>query len=205
VEPADAGVVLLSPAGGSYEQGTSVTATAQASENYVFDHWSGDLTGTAVSGTLTMNGQKSVVAHFVPSEPPNQQPEVSFTQPQPNAHVAGDVKIAGTASDADGSVEFVEVRIDSGTWHAANGTTAWELTLRVDGLAAGEHTLYARAYDGSLFSHLDSLVVEVVHGSTDTDNGKNGRSSLPITLIGGVTAIIALALIGWFVYARRRR
>ena len=33
--------------------------------NYAFDHWSGDLTGNNNPESLTMDGTKSVVAHFV--------------------------------------------------------------------------------------------------------------------------------------------
>jgi uncharacterized repeat protein (TIGR02543 family) len=41
-----------------------VTLTASANPGYGFDHWSGDASGTNPVVTVTMNGDKSVVAHF---------------------------------------------------------------------------------------------------------------------------------------------
>ena len=59
------GSVLLSPAGGVYNQGTLVTVTATADLGYQFDSWSGDLSGTNNPATVVMNGNKSVTANFV--------------------------------------------------------------------------------------------------------------------------------------------
>jgi hypothetical protein len=39
--------------------------TANANPGYVFDHWTGDLSGSTNPGQLTMNGNKSVTAVFV--------------------------------------------------------------------------------------------------------------------------------------------
>ena len=59
---ADNGTVL--PAGGSYTAGTEVPLIAQGSPGYKFDHWEGDVTGTANPTTVTMNANKSVTAVF---------------------------------------------------------------------------------------------------------------------------------------------
>ena len=62
VSPSGAGSV--SPSGGSYSSGESVTLTATASSGHTFSAWSGDLTGSANPATITMNGNKSVTATF---------------------------------------------------------------------------------------------------------------------------------------------
>ena len=67
VSPAGAGSVGLNPAGGSYPSGTVVTVTANAGASYVFDHWTGDLTGSTNPTTITMNANKSVTAVFIVS------------------------------------------------------------------------------------------------------------------------------------------
>jgi len=64
VDPPGSGSVTLDPAGGTYEEGTDGTATANPTSGYEFDHWSGDASGTSTSVTVTMNSEKSITAHF---------------------------------------------------------------------------------------------------------------------------------------------
>ena len=54
----------VSPSSGTYDAGTSVTLTATPASGYQFDYWSGDTSGTSASVTITMDSNKSVVAHF---------------------------------------------------------------------------------------------------------------------------------------------
>jgi uncharacterized delta-60 repeat protein len=68
VDPADSGSVLITfpqSGDGYYDEGTVVTLVADASIGYVFDHWSGDLTGTDFIQYLTIDGPKDVTANFV--------------------------------------------------------------------------------------------------------------------------------------------
>ncbi|RMD97547.1 MAG: T9SS C-terminal target domain-containing protein [Calditrichaeota bacterium] len=59
------GQVKLDPPGGLYERGTVVTLTAVPADSpWTFSGWSGDVTGTDTSVTLTMDGNKSVTATF---------------------------------------------------------------------------------------------------------------------------------------------
>jgi uncharacterized membrane protein len=62
--PPEGGTVTLDPPGGTYEEGTEVTMTAEPAVNYEFDHWSGDASGTSTSVTITMDSDKVVAAHF---------------------------------------------------------------------------------------------------------------------------------------------
>jgi len=59
------GTVDLSPPGGVYDEGTTVTLTAQPSPGSFFDHWEGDLTGSANPETILMDGNETVVAYFI--------------------------------------------------------------------------------------------------------------------------------------------
>ncbi|MCE1252216.1 MAG: DNRLRE domain-containing protein [Anaerolineae bacterium] len=59
------GAVAFSPAGGSYISGTVVTLTATANNGYVFNGWSGDISGSSNPTTITMTGNKTVNASFV--------------------------------------------------------------------------------------------------------------------------------------------
>ena len=62
--PSGAGNVTKDPNKTSFAAGTAVTVTATATTGYVFSSWTGDLTGTANPGTITMNGNKTVIAVF---------------------------------------------------------------------------------------------------------------------------------------------
>jgi hypothetical protein len=67
----------LNPAGGTspatpswtetYASGTSVTLTATATDGWVFDHWTGALSGNANPASVTMDAAKSVTAVFLPT------------------------------------------------------------------------------------------------------------------------------------------
>jgi hypothetical protein len=63
VNPENGGTVI--PAGGTYDEGTELTLTAYANEGFAFDHWSGDVTGTSKSITITMDSDKNITANFV--------------------------------------------------------------------------------------------------------------------------------------------
>jgi hypothetical protein len=58
------GSVVLDPPGGTYLAGTQVTLTAVPAAGYVFQGWSGALSGTTNPATLLMNDNKSVTASF---------------------------------------------------------------------------------------------------------------------------------------------
>jgi hypothetical protein len=59
------GLITLNPPGGVYNVGTEVTVTTTPSSGYAFSSWSGDLSGSASSATITMTGHKSITANFI--------------------------------------------------------------------------------------------------------------------------------------------
>jgi hypothetical protein len=65
VNKAGFGRVTLDPSGGIYNDGAVVKLTAIADSGWVFDHWSGDLTGSANPATLAINANKNVEATFL--------------------------------------------------------------------------------------------------------------------------------------------
>jgi hypothetical protein len=71
------GVITLSPAGDVYDAGSVVTLTAVAAAGSEFADWSGDLSGTSDSATITMDADKTVSATFVlgsAAQPPKTHP-----------------------------------------------------------------------------------------------------------------------------------
>ena len=65
-QPSDAGTVTLDPAQPThgYPAGTPVAVKATAAKGYRFDHWSGDLSGAESQQTFTMDGPRTITAHF---------------------------------------------------------------------------------------------------------------------------------------------
>lgn len=108
------------------------------------------------------------------------------------ATVSGVHVITGTANDLDGTVETVELMIDDDVWIEVNGTTIWTHEWDTTTIANGEHIIYARAYDGTNYSDVDSLVLIV-------DNPRPPESSpdtsLSLVLIAILLAVIVLLLL----------
>jgi len=59
------GTVQLDPPGGSYEPGAQVTFEAAAAQGWSFDHWGGDLGGSANPTSTFVTADKHVTATFV--------------------------------------------------------------------------------------------------------------------------------------------
>jgi len=62
------GTVTKNPNQATYPYGTVVQLTAVADTGWVFSSWSGDLTGSTNPASITMNGNKSVTAHFTANQ-----------------------------------------------------------------------------------------------------------------------------------------
>lgn len=63
------GSIVLAPNQAFYPLGAQVTVTALPGAGWSFSHWSGGLNGTNAQATLTVNGNQSVTATFVPLAP----------------------------------------------------------------------------------------------------------------------------------------
>jgi len=58
------GTIDIEPDQDEYEEGTDVTLTAVPDENWYFEEWTGDHTGTDEEITITMDDDKSITANF---------------------------------------------------------------------------------------------------------------------------------------------
>ena len=59
------GTIELNPPGGVYSEGSTVSIKAIANQGYIFDGWSGDITGNDKTASITMDDNKSVTAIFI--------------------------------------------------------------------------------------------------------------------------------------------
>ncbi|MDI6916427.1 MAG: NosD domain-containing protein, partial [Thermoplasmatales archaeon] len=91
----------------------------------------------------------------------NVPPTVNITYPEDNQTVNGVITITGTASDSDGTVQKVEIKIDDEGWQTADGTASWSFVWNTTLVSDGMHIVYARSFDGIDYSDIKSVLVNV--------------------------------------------
>jgi uncharacterized repeat protein (TIGR02543 family) len=148
IDPAEGGTVTADP-GPPYYYGDVVTLTAEPSSGYVFDHWSGDASGSDPVTTVTMDANMSVTAHFTQSEytltitiNPTGSGTVSAV-PSPPYHYGDVVTLTASANpgyifdhwsgDASGSSLVTTVTMDGNKSVTANFIQGFTLTIIIDG------------------------------------------------------------------------
>ncbi len=138
------------------------TASGTSSWSYTWDSTTvSDGQHTITARATNSTGSTAWENHTVTVDNTNEPPTVSISSPNEGETVSGSVQVTGTASDPDGSVQVVEVRIDGGAWNATDGTSSWSYTWDTTTLADGQHTIEARSSDGSAHSSIASRTVTV--------------------------------------------
>ncbi|MEM2870588.1 MAG: fibronectin type III domain-containing protein [Thermoplasmata archaeon] len=151
---------------------------------------------TVSDGELSASAEVSISVQ----ERPNQRPTVKIEQPLNNSIVKGTVTISGTAKD-DKKVEKVEVKLDpTGAWQKASGTRFWSYELDTRNLAAGIHTVYARAYDGQDYSQ---EVLVKINVQNPVPKREGGSAFVPGFGVGA--ALLCLSILLPAALAARRR
>jgi len=136
------------------------------------NNWWGSNTGPC-HPSENPDGQGDNVSNGVFFEPwirvPNNNPSVSITSPANNSTVSGIITIKGTASDPDGNetVEKVVVSVNIGAWETATGTTSWTFEWNTSTLENGEYSLKFRDYDGTDFSEVKEIILNVQKSAPD--------------------------------------
>jgi hypothetical protein len=102
----------------------------------------------------------------------NTPPEIIITSPSPDESVSDFVTIEGTASDPDGSVSEVEIRIDNEIWQPVTGSNSWSFTWDTSTYVNGQHTIYVRGYDSEDYTDPPASVKV---------NVSNSQSSITVT------------------------
>lgn len=116
-------------------------------------------------------------------------PIVEITSPSANTVCSGIVQIEGYASDEDGTIQKVEVKIDSGNWLRATGTDSWNYYWDTNTVTDGSHTIYARSFDGTDYSDIDSVNVVVNIGIVMNPPSVKIRSPDDDETVSGLTTI----------------
>jgi hypothetical protein len=121
--------------------------------------------------------------------PPNEPPIVTINPF--GGDVSGTVKVNGSASDSDGFVQNVQLKIDGGSWFSASGTAAWSYSWDTTQEEDGDHIITARSLDDSGdFSQQRTIAVSV-------SNWVNTPPLIGITSPSGPTVAGEITVGGW--------
>ncbi|MDI6917041.1 MAG: clostripain-related cysteine peptidase [Thermoplasmatales archaeon] len=128
-------------------------------------------------------------ANFPPDSADNPPPTCLILTPERWENIDGSsYLITGSAFDTD-SVTKVEIRIGNGEWVTAYGTETWSYEWKT---TPGKHTIYTRSFDGTGYSTVSSVNVNVVL----REKGIGGYPwGIVFLLIAGVALLVMIAVI----------
>lgn len=156
------------------------------------------------TGGLTNETTRQVLVTAPPPPPPpptNQRPECEIFAPGHGDTLSGSYTVRGIASDSDGSLNKVEIKIDNGEWILANGKKSWSLEWDTTTVSNGEHTIHARSFDGEDYSSTDSVAITV--DNVEVQEGGLDVFWFSVAIILLILTILLLILL--FLALRKRK
>ncbi|MFA5771602.1 MAG: Ig-like domain-containing protein [Thermoplasmata archaeon] len=110
----------------------------------------GKSTSDPVSITVTVDNGQQAIGPAV-----NKPPTIIISSPNNMTNVSGIITINGSASDSDGFVKNVTIKIGSGGWQSVSDLSpfddwsSWALSLDTSLISNGNLTIYAKAIDNN--------------------------------------------------------
>jgi hypothetical protein len=148
-------------------------------DGYIIDHtWISNKDGTFGSGVV-FNAQLSAGDHIITLKVTDNEgkttlaaitliitspimPKVTIESPNDGNIVNGIITISGSASDIDGIIEIVEVRIGNGNWTQATGTENWNFEFDTTFYLDGGIKVQVRSTDNEFqYSDIFSITVTI--------------------------------------------
>lgn len=129
---------------------------------------------------------------------PDTPPGVHITAPVDDEEInlgnGTKMTIQGTAFDAQGDISLIEIKIDDDEWIEVGASGQWYYDLSLSGLENGNHTIYARSFDGDEYSAEDSVKIFIVGERTKSEQTQPYGTTLMIILavIFGLAALFIL-------------
>jgi fibronectin type 3 domain-containing protein len=131
----------------------------------------------------------------------NQPPTITITSPLPGSTISGTFEILGTASDPDGTLQRVEIRMDDGNWMQVSGTTSWGYDWDTTSVSNGQYTITVRAYDGINYSSEINISIEV----NNPDSGRQPDEEPWIWVLIIFIVIILISVIMLWAFNNRKK
>ncbi len=145
----------------------------------------------------TTNNKACKTIDIIPKEQENKEPICTITFPKKGEKVKGTIIINGKASDIDGNIVKVQVKIDDGEWQDAefsvNTTSAeieWNYEWNTKEVENGKHTIFVRALDDKDASSSETGI-EVEVENKKEDSGICSLSTLLLVILGVGGAAVA--------------
>jgi hypothetical protein len=96
--------------------------------------------------------------------------EIEILSPLNEAKVRGLIRITGTATDIDNTLQEIEIKFDDTPWQKANGRTYWYFDWNTENYPDGTDVkISVRASDGTLYSDEVEIEVKVDNSVLDSD------------------------------------
>jgi parallel beta-helix repeat protein len=128
-------------------------------------------------------------------------PICSITSPNQGETLSGTISVVGGVTDDVNNTPSAEVRIDGDPWMLAEGNPSWIYQWDTTTVPNGNHTIYARAYDGTWYSDTVSVTVNVDNPSEP----RQGQDYLLWIVVAAIAAIAVVILAVYLLAKRRRR
>jgi parallel beta-helix repeat protein len=135
----------------------------------------------------------------------NQPPTCEITSPTSQDSLSGVYTAIGLADDPDGTVTLVQIRIDDGGWIQAEGLTSWSYSWNTSNASDGEHTIYARSFDGTDYSNEAVVLAIVDNGSPQEPDDDEPDDGVFWWVAAIILLIVALIAITWLALTFRKR
>jgi len=144
-----------------YSYGQLVTLTAIAAPHWMFNDWSGDLTGTQNPATITIDGNKSVIANFTFTNTPPMANDDHYSTLNDIPLFVAAPGVLGNDFDSDGDpLTAVMVNGTQGTLHlSANGSFEYQPPLSYHGMDVFTY----QAFDGITYSNIATVTISVIN------------------------------------------
>ncbi|UII28614.1 right-handed parallel beta-helix repeat-containing protein [Fulvivirga maritima] len=150
--PSNGGSVSITPNKSEYEDGETVTLTASANSGFTFSGWSGALSGSAATASVTMTSNRTVTAIFESTDNGGGGGEPGAT-----------VRIEDTNSNAqglcayDGSLKEY-ANADNGSAINLSNSADQSIVWKVRAATSGTYTLTWRYTNGGNSAHTQAVV-----------------------------------------------
>jgi len=148
VSPSGSGGVT--PASGTYDEGTEVALNATPATGWVFSEWSGDATDSSSPITITMDGNKSVTAMF--KAPPIAEISADSTTVRVGEEVSFN---ANSSTDLDNYIVSYE-------WDFGDGNTASGRTVTHNYSRLGTYTAKLTVTDSDGLSDTTEMKISTI-------------------------------------------
>jgi len=121
------------------------------------------------------------IIYSLESNPDTTNPTISISSPTNSQTVtSGSITVSGNAND-NVALSKVEVKVGSGNWQLASGTTSWSKSVA---LVSGSNTIYAQATDTSGRTANTSVTITYAVGIVGDINGDGAVNYIDLGMLG---------------------